>query len=170
MSDYRRVYHANATYFFTLATHKRRPLFTDAENVNRLRQAFAFVRRKRPFALEAIVVLPDHLHCLWGMPADPDFSARWQVIKTHVTRGIGLRGSSGDKRVWQPRFWEHLIRDRDDYDRHLDYIHFNPVRHGYVAAPGDWPYSSFTRFVERGWYAPDWGRSEPEVIRGMDLE
>ena len=170
MGDYLRIYHANATYFFTLATHKRRPVFADADNVSQLRRAFAAVRRKRPFALDAIVVLPDHLHCLWRMTGDPDFSVRWQMIKTHVTRGIGLRGAYGNKQIWQPRFWEHLIRDQYDFERHLDYIHFNPLRHGYVAAPGDWPYSSFMRYVERGWYPPDWGRSEPECIKGIDLE
>ena len=172
MSDYRRARVPGGTYFFTVVTHDRRPLFQDAANVGLLRQAFAWTKARRPFSIDAVVVLPDHLHCVWKLPeSDDDFSGRWRAIKQFVSRQIEAPLSSrGEKLVWQRRFWEHLIRDEDDWRRHLDYIHYNPVKHGLVDAPEDWPYSSFTAAIEKGWYEPGWGRTEPERIRGMARE
>lgn len=171
MSDYQRVYESGASYFFTVVTHQRRPIFASRSNVERLRDAFQFVRSKRPFTVEAIVVLPDHVHCIWTMSQDPDFSLRWQMIKTYFSRfSMPEPDSRTRKRVWQPRFWEHQIRDHEDYRRHLHYIHFNPVKHGYVPKPADWPYSSFGKFVRLGWYEQDWGTAQPELIAGMNPE
>jgi putative transposase len=122
----------------------------------------------RPFVVEGWVLLPDHLHCIWTLPeGDADFSTRWSLIKRSVSRFAaemaldpGLRKASARKRrestVWQRRFWEHLIRDEADMERHLDYIHFNPVRHGYVARAVDWPYSTIHRYVREGVYPVDW--------------
>jgi len=123
--------------------------------------------------MEAIVLLPDHLHMLWRMPeGDADYSTRIAATKKRFTRSYLAAGGAeapvrpGQRRhrlrgVWQPRFWEHTIRDARDYHRHLDYIHLNPVKHGLVASPREWPHSSFHRYVEMGWYEPDWcGRTD----------
>jgi putative transposase len=172
MSDYRRLYKRGGCYFFTLVTHGRAPLFADVQNVDRLKAALRCVVAERPFEVDAIVVLPDHLHCIWRLPeSDADFSTRWRLIKHYVAIGISTaRNSKDGKEVWQRRFWEHLIRDESDWQRHMDYIHFNPVKHGYVAAPGEWPHSSFLRCVGRGWYEPGWGRTEPTELENMELE
>jgi putative transposase len=172
MSDYRRARAPGGCYFFTVVTYQRRPLFRDAGEVELLRRAFARAKARRPFSIDAIVVLPDHLHCLWQMPeGDADFSGRWRAIKQFVSRRMEAPLSErGEKPVWQRRFWEHLIRDEEDWRRHLDYIHYNPVRHGLVDAPEDWPYSSFSTAIEKGWYEPGWGHNEPERLRGMVRE
>lgn len=170
MSDYRRVYISGGTYFFTVVTYQRQKLFSDNQNVEWLRQAFKTVKHKRPFEMPAVVVLPDHLHCLWSLPkGDADFSTRWQMIKTAFSRRIsnGVR-ADGSKNIWQPRFYEHCIRDESDYDRNLDYIHFNSVKHGLVASPGEWTHSSFHRFVGKGWYSKNWGETPPIDIDGYE--
>ena len=172
MSDYRRVRVAGGCYFFTVVTYQRRTLFDDPYNVDLLRQAFASAKEKRPFHIDAIVILPDHLHSVWRLPeGDDDFSGRWRAIKQFVSRRLdGSVSHRGEKRVWQRRFWEHLIHDEEDWRRHVDYIHFNPVKHGLVNAPEDWAYSSYGRAVKKGWYAPGWGRTEPERLRNMRRE
>ena len=167
MRRYIRHFVPGGTYFFTVVTHHRAPIFDNAANVAALGEALRRTRRRRPFDIDAIVVLPDHLHTLWHLPdGDSDFSNRWRDIKKHVTRLLGATPG----RVWQNRFWEHHIRDEDDWRRHMDYIHYNPVRHGHVLHPADWPWSSFRQCVERGWYSADWGETEPEDIRLMELE
>jgi putative transposase len=121
---------------------------------------------KHPFAIDAIVVLPDHLHAIWRLPdGDADFSTRWRLIKHFVSRGW-----HGDSPFWQPRFWEHLIRDKTDWQRHLDYIHYNPVKHGMVAKPEDWAHGSYLKAKASGWYTDGWGHSEPVSCRNMDVE
>jgi len=122
--------------------------------------------------MDAIVVLPDHLHCLWRLPeGDSDFSERWRQIKRVVSIGVAAKTNDrGEKTLWQRRFWEHLIRDEADWRKHMDYIHYNPVKHGYTASPGEWAYSSFAKAVERGWYTLDWGQQAPTGIAGMDVE
>jgi putative transposase len=163
MPDYRRHRVPGGTYFFTVTLAERR-LALLVEHIAVLREAFDAVRRARPFSLDAIVVLPDHLHCLWTLPpGDDDFASRWAQVKAGFSRGIPhgehRRASLIRKRergVWQRRYGEHLIRDDEDYSRHLDYIHFNPVKHGHVLVAADWPYSSFRRWVARGVYPLDW--------------
>ena len=161
---YRRAFIPGATYFFTVVTAHRRPVFRSALARDLLRQAFRHVAKKRPFTVNAMVVLPDHLHCLWTLPsADADYPTRWRLIKTGVTQ----RYRPGSPRpimrtLWQARYWEHLIRDDQDYRQHVEYIHYNPVKHGYVRKPVAWPYSSFRQHVRDGLYAEDWGRTEPE--------
>jgi putative transposase len=161
-----RIHGAGPCYFFTVVTYDRRPILI--AEVERLRGAFRTVLTRHPFTLEAIVVLPDHLHTMWRMQeGDGDFSMRWRVLKRLFSSGLSAPGQGASRArkrenaVWQRRFWDHAIRDDDDWRRHLDYIHYNPVRHGYCSAPGEWAYSSFARMVERGWYEPDWGRNEP---------
>lgn len=153
MSDYRRVIIPGGVFFFTVVTHERAPLFSSDERVELLRAAFRKVKAARPFHIDAMVVLPDHLHCIWRLPeGDGDYSGRWREIKKAASREIDARiNGRGERPVWQRRFWEHAIRDEADWRRHVDYIHYNPVKHGLVARPGDWPRSSFGRAVACGW-------------------
>lgn len=168
MPEYRRFIVPGATFFFTVVTDSRRRILAEARALDALRAAFREVNQRHPFTIEAIVVLPDHLHCVWTLPpSDSRFSLRWRLIKSRFTSsylaGGGIetaRSHSRRKReergVWQRRFWEHVIRDERDYDRHMDYIHYNPVRHGLVRCPHAWPYSSFSRAVAHRIYPSDW--------------
>ncbi|MGQ0618662.1 MAG: REP-associated tyrosine transposase [Panacagrimonas sp.] len=156
---YRRAHVPGATYFFTVVCRDRAPHFADAHLVSRLGQALRHVRASRPFTVDALVVLPDHLHALWTLPLDDgDFSTRWRLVKHFVQLGA-------DQPLWQPRFWEHLIRDEQDFERHFDYIHANPARHGLVSAPRDWPHSTFHRYVRDEVYAADWCDMSGELDR-----
>ncbi len=165
--QYRRANISGGSFFFTLVTEKRRALFGDRENVDVLREAFRNVKAKRPFVIDAIVIMPDHLHCIWTLPpGDGDFSVRWRLIKTWFTKHCRaeLRAPQGYSRhqkneqsLWQRRFWEHTLRDETDFARHVEYIHYNPVKHGYVDTPGEWPYSSFQRYVAAGTFPANWG-------------
>ena len=167
MSDYRRWYVPGGTYFFTLVTHERRFLFDNRVGLNCLRSAWRLVRQRWPFETVAIVVLPDHLHAIWSLPkGDSDFSKRWGLIKTGFTRRCSIPHISApcrDAGIWQPRFWEHLIRDEQDFSAHMDYLHYNPVKHRLAARVVDWRWSSFHRCVRRGMYSPNWGQSEPSA-------
>lgn len=169
MPNYKRSYYGR-TYFFTVVTHNRKPLFWDATVVDLLRAAIRNVQATNPFEIDAIVVLPDHVHCIWSIPeGDVDYSKRWGRIKAGFTKSMGRghgNGFSGNAsrtrrhegENWQRRFWEHQIRDEEDYQTHCDYIHYNPVKHGLVNEPAAWRFSSFHRFVQNGLYAADWGR------------
>ena len=178
--QYRRALIPGGTYFFTVVTARRRKLFSNEEAVEVLRQAFQHVNRKRPFTVNAMAVLPDHLHCIWTLPAaDADYPTRWRLIKTWTTRHCPPRLQYGrvpahphrtPPTLWQPRYWEHVIRDETDYRQHVEYIHYNPVKHGYVRQPCDWPHSSFRRYVQRGLYPRDWGRTEPVLGEGIGRE
>ena len=163
MPHYIRATVPGGTFFFTVALLERHRRLL-VENIDILRTAFRTVHRTRPFTIDAIVILPDHLHCIWTLPAtDADFSTRWRLIKTafarHIPTGERLsnrRQHTGERGIWQRRFWEHAIRDDTDLARHVDYIHFNPVKHGHVGQAADWPYSSFHRYVRNGMQPPDW--------------
>lgn len=182
MPNYRRVHIPGSTYFFTVVTYDRRPILCTPLARRLLRAAWSRVSALHPFDTLALCLLPDHLHCLWNLPeADADYALRWQGIKGLFTRrlleatgGSPLRGASRPRRreaaVWQPRFWEHWIRNEDDLRRHIDYVHYNPVKHGYVRRVGDWPWSSFHRYVRKGFYDPRWGTAEPpDLLDGADL-
>jgi putative transposase len=167
MPNYRRAKDAGATYFFTVCTLNRQPLLTQEPFRIALHQAIERTRTTRPFTIDAWVLLPDHLHCLWTLPVDDgDFSARWAMIKQHTSKlcreHLALRGppASRYKRhelgLWQRRFWEHRIRDGKDFSQHVDYIHWNPLKHGYVQRVADWPYSTFHRYAAQGVYPVDW--------------
>ncbi|MDD2711774.1 MAG: transposase [Simplicispira sp.] len=171
--QYRRAFVPGGSFFFTVVTNRRRPLFTSADNVQTLRDAFKNVRASRPFDIDAMVVMPDHLHCIWTLPPDDaDFSTRWRLIKTWFTKHChpDLRHASDTTRasqhppaVWQHRYWEHQLRDAADFAHHADYIHYNPVKHGLATASADWPYSSFLRYVKAGIYPIDWGQSATDL-------
>lgn len=172
MSNYRRAAAPGGCFFFTVVTFGRRPILGDPAVFERLRGAFRKVIAERPFEIDAMVVLPDHLHCIWRLPReDADFSTRWRVIKQHVSSGMDAAvNARGEKQVWQRRFWEHLIRDEEDWRRHMDYVHYNPVKHGYVKRPVDWRFGTFRRAVEKGWYDENWGAFAPRSIEGLALE
>ena len=164
MADYRRNFVSGGCYFFTVnLADRRQHLLTD--HINDLRAACREVRSIRPFTIDAMVVLPDHLHAIWTLPdGNANFATRWRRIKSIVSLAVvsgepisPSRAARGERGIWQRRFWEHTIRDERDYERHVEYIHFNPVKHGYVTRVRDWPYSSFHRFVKRGIYPDDWG-------------
>jgi len=120
--------------------------------------------------IDAIVILPDHLHAIWSLPeGDADFATRWRHVKAMFSRALPMRERisesrlrKGERGIWQRRYWEHTLRDERDFSRHLDYIHFNPVKHGLVTRVEDWPYSSFYRMVRLGVYAKDWGGDASE--------
>lgn len=177
MTDYRRVFVPSGCYFFTLVTQNRHPWLATAEQVARLREGFRRVRSAHPFEIDAVVILPNHLHTVWRLPeGDADYPLRWRKIKQYFSIGMepGADRSSLSRRrekgIWQRRYWEHTVRDALDWQRHVDYVHFNPVKHGYVARPGDWPYSSFSRAVRAGWYAPEWGERLPESLDEGEAE
>jgi putative transposase len=171
MPEYRRLYVPGGTVFLTVVTYRRLPLFSDLANVNRLREAMRTVLAEAPFSFEAAVVLPDHFHVLWTLPpGDTRYSKRIGRIKVEFTQALRGRNALPSDRslsrakhresdVWQRRFIEHTIRDDDDFERHLNYIHYNPVKHGYVACAHAWPYSSFSKWVGRSVYAANWACS-----------
>jgi putative transposase len=168
MPDYRRNRVAGGSYFFTVNLRNRRSDLLVTQ-VMALREAVRGAVRRLPFHIDAWVVLPDHMHCLWTLPeGDADFPKRWQIIKSGFSRSIplGLRSDAGRKResgIWQRRYWEHTIRDKRDYAAHMDYTHFNPVKHGLVQNAGEWPYSSFSRCVSLGLYPASWDGAGGEV-------
>jgi putative transposase len=168
---YRRVKVPGGTYFFTLVTEGRRTIFNDPLAVALFEAGLNRVKERHPFIIDAYVVLPDHIHTLWTLPEnDDDFSMRWRLIKEAFTKSFvrhrtplarsTSRIAKGEQPIWQRRFWEHTIRDEDDYAAHVDYIHYNPVQHGLVVAARDWPHSSFAAWVERGLYEPHWGSGD----------
>ena len=179
MSDYRRIKTPGGTYFFTVITHLRRPILTSEVIRQALREGIQRARQTLPLKIEAWVLLPDHLHAVWTLPPEDNNSgARWAIIKRQVSRrynnywdGLPKLSDSQRKRresgVWQRRFWEHQIRDDLDFQRHMDYLHWNPVKHGYVRNVADWPFSSFHRLAAAGIYPVNWGSDpvdETEII------
>jgi putative transposase len=173
MVQYRRNFVPGATYFFTVTIADRRSsMLTD--QIDALRAAFRVTYRERPFAIDAIVILPDHLHVVMKLPdGDTDFSGRWRRIKGSFTSAVIAQGVSvlrnrrGEFLLWQRRFWEHTIRDECDFERHVDYIHYNPVKHGLVTRVCDWPFSSFHRFVRCGDLSEDWAGSHDSTAKGF---
>jgi putative transposase len=164
MPDYRRYRVPGGTYFLTINLLKRRSDLL-VRHIDTLREAVRRTRRERPFHIDAWVVLPEHMHCVITLPeGDDDFSNRIKAIKIRFVRAIPAterrsrtRVARGERGIWQRRFWEHAIRSDADYARHMDYVHFNPVKHGHVAFAWDWPYSTFHRHMKAGLYPPDWG-------------
>jgi putative transposase len=174
MTNYRRNRLPGGTYFFTLATTERH-LDLLVRYVQELRTALRAEHQRAPFVNLAFVVLPDHMHAIWRLPqGDSDYSNRWRRIKAgfsrlipsgeHVSKSREMKGERG---IRQRRFWEHTVRDEDDLRNHMDYIHFNPVKHGLVSRVSDWPHSTFHEYVRRGVYTPDWGGCND--LRELDL-
>ena len=169
MPDYRRNRVPGGTYFFTanLLDRSSRLLVTE---IQALRSAVHDTRTRTPFHIDAWVVLPDHMHCIWTLPpGDADYAGRWRALKKHFTKAIPpdeyrspTRLRRAERGIWQRRFWEHTIRDDRDYAAHMDYVHFNPVKHGHIEHPADWPFSTFHRCVKLGLYPPTWCPASPE--------
>jgi putative transposase len=183
MPNFRRYRVPGARYFFTVVTHERRPILTTGLGRRCLREALAAELERAAFDIFAIVLLPDHLHTIWTLPpGDADYSTRWAKIKEAFTRsflaGGGTEGTTSASRerhreraVWQHRFWEHTVRDEDDLERCVNYIHWNPVKHGLVRRVKEYPWSSFSRFVSSGDYDLDWGgESEVPDVAGSEWE
>jgi len=177
--QYRRANISGASYFFTLVTEGRRKLFIEDESIELLRESFRQVKQKRPFIVEAAVVLPDHLHCIWTLPDDDtDYSTRWRLIKTWFTKHCDekyklipnkARVNKNQQAIWQHRYWEHCLKDETDFNHHVDYIHYNPVKHQYVKRPSEWKYSSIHRYINAGVLPYDWGGSDiiiPDDVGG----
>lgn len=167
--NYVRYRMKGATYFFTVVTFERQPILTTSKGIPCLRQAFRRVKSERPFETLAICILPDHLHVIWKLPlGDDDFSTRWRFIKSYFTRSFTVENNSKNDRsasrarsreqsIWQRRFWERLIRDDDELRKCMDYVHFNPLKHGLIERLSDYPWSSFHRYVQQGIYDRGWG-------------
>ena len=178
MRHYIRQREAGASYFFTVVTYKRRPILTQGANIDRLRRAIRIVKQTHPFIIDGIVILPDHIHTIWQLPeGDDNYPMRWAQIKRQFSMLVATDESSSHSRrnkrergIWQRRYWEHMIRDDEDWHRHMDYIHYNPRKHGYVASAEDWPYSSLASCQRKGWYEAGWGSDVSEAVLMMELE
>ena len=163
MPNYRRHRVEGGCYFFTVTLRDRRSDLLVAR-IDALRNAVRATRAVHPFHIDAWVVLPDHMHCIWTLPPrDLNFPVRWQMIKVRFSRSVPRPGSrpaslihKRETGIWQRRYWEHAIRDDRDFAAHIDYVHFNPVKHRLAAHPADWPFSSFGRCVRLGIYPQGW--------------
>ncbi len=181
MSNYRRAKIAGGMYFFTVVTENRAPIFHREPIARMLGRIIREAQRRWPFRVPAVVLLPDHLHAIWSLPrGDFAYSMRWGWIKKEFTQAyLKIGGSTQpvsmsqqkNRRagVWQRKFWERSIRDEEEFAAYLDYIHWNPVKHGHVQSPSQWPFSTFHRWVAKGQYHPDWGTIPPDVQRFKEL-
>ena len=161
---YRRADDKGGTYFFTVNLADRNTSLL-IDEIDTLRSVINKVKKQHPFKLDAMVILPEHLHAVFTLPPDDnDFATRWMLIKAGFSRQLpkrekisNSRKRKGERGIWQRRFWEHLIRDELDFERHVDYIHYNPVKHGYVKQAVDWPYSTIHKYIEQGVLDENWG-------------
>jgi len=183
MPEYHRASVSGGTFFFTVVTYRRYPFFAKETAITLLQKCFQTIASEYSYTMDAIVILPDHLHCIWTLPEDDsDFATRWKLIKTTFTKNYSGRKAEnvsesmrnkGERGIWQRRFWEHMIRDQEDFNRHCDYIHYNPVKHGLVNMPIEWKHSSFRDFVEKWYYPENWGQTVSTVSKevvAMDFE
>ncbi len=172
MTQYLRATITGATYFFTVNCAERHGNRLLIDNIDVLRQSFRKVKIAHPFDIDAIVILSEYLHCIWTLPPDDaDYKTCWGLIKADFSRAIPFgerrttsRVKRGERGLWQRRYWEYLIRDDADFARHVDYIHWNPVKHGWVSRVSEWQYSSFHAYVRRGVYFVDWADGSDEVF------
>ncbi len=168
--QYRRYFQPGGTYFFTVVTYSRRKIFIQEKAFDLFNESICYVQGRKPFNINAFCVCPDHIHMIWTLPEnDADYPTRWRLIKSyfshHCKEGESLEISKSGvkkygKQVWQHRYWEHFIRNEEDYSRHVEYIHFNPVKHGLASSPSLWKYSSFQDYVSQGLYPVEWGTKE----------
>lgn len=181
MPEYRRSIAPGGVFFFTVVTYQRARILTLPESREFLHSAWKKVKDSYPFQTDAVSLLPDHIHCIWTLPeGDPNYSLRWSEIKKSFSKAylkhfgvIGTKSASQQKRgeaaVWQRRFWEHTIRDLDDFNRHVNYIHYNPVKHGLVSNPEDWQWSSYHRFLRQVYYEDGWGAKDELFDTSIDF-
>ncbi|WGS86328.1 transposase [Methylomonas sp. UP202] len=176
MPNYRRAFVPGGTWFFTVNLLERKNNDLLVLEIDLLRETVRAVRKRYPFHIDAWVVLPDHMHAVWTLPpGDADFSKRWRLIKSGFSRALpkteyrsNVRKVANERGIWQRHFWEHLIRDETDFERHVDYVHVNPLKYGLVTRVIDWPYSSFHRYVENGIYPGNWGGDWELGVEGDD--
>ncbi|MES1191361.1 MAG: transposase [Steroidobacter sp.] len=175
MRTYKRAWIPGGCYFFTVNLAERHNNTLLIDHIDSFREVFRHVQVRHPFKTDAIVVLPDHLHCIWTLPpGDNRFDMRWYLIKSRFSHLIkrnervsSSRLRKGERGIWQRRYWEHAIRDEQDWRNHVDYIHYNPVKHGHVMRARDWPHSSFHKYMNKGMYPYDWVSTESGEL---DLE
>ena len=171
--QYRRADAAGGTYFFTVNLAERRSDLL-VRHIDSLRAAMKSVKDAHPFAILAMVVLPEHLHAIWHLPPDDaDYPLRWSLIKAGFSRRLAKgehicasRQAKHERGIWQRRYWEHQIRDEIDLARHVNYIHHNPVKHGWVTHPVDWPHSTLHGYIEREMASPNWGAQKGDDVDG----
>jgi putative transposase len=180
MPEYLRNYVEGGKFFFTVVSYDRLPIFVSADARALLRSAWVNVQERFPFTTDALCLLPEHIHSIWTLPErDSNYTVRWREIKRLFTKGylelIGpgqarnkSRIKRGEAAIWQRRFWEHAIRDSVDFNQHLNYLHYNPVKHGLVECVSNWPWSSFHRYVKMGYYTKDWGEAVKDDAKRMD--
>ncbi len=162
MPDYRRIFIPGGTYFFTVNLLERRSTLP-TENIASLRHAIFWTKRRTPFRIEALVVLPDHLHAIFTLPeGDSNFPQRWRHIKSRFSRSLAksewrstVREKRGERAIWQRRYWEHYIRDKRDLRAHIAYCYYNPVKHSFATRVSDWPHSTYHRDIRSGRFEPD---------------
>lgn len=172
MVNYRRNLVKNGTYFYT-ATLKNRKKSYFIDYIDHLRASTKKTKLKYLFEIEAMVVLPEHIHTIWTLPHNDDYFAhRWRLIKSYFTQVLAkecvpiIKNAKGNYNLWQNRYWEHTIKNERDFEMHVNYIHYNPVKHGLVKYPAEWPYSSFHNFVKKGILSSDWsGEAENELLK-----
>lgn len=165
MRNYIRSTVSGGTYFFTVNLAERRNNDLLIRYIDILRKAVAETKRKHPFQIDGFVILPEHLRAIWTLPeGDSNYSTRWRLIKSTFSRNIpkterisNSRQHKNERGIWQRRFWEHTIRDDKDFENHMNYLHYNPVKHGYVKSVVDWEFSTFHHWVKQGVYSADWG-------------
>ncbi len=166
--NFRRYYVPGSTVFITQVVEGRVPAFSDAALVALLRATLHTVKQLHPFTLAAYAFMPDHVHLLFSPAAGGNFSQIMHSLKPNFTKAYKQKvGLSGSLKFWQRRFWDHVIRDEMDFARHLDYVHYNPVKHGLVARPEDWPHTSFTVWKARGAYPEGWGQVRPDTATAL---
>jgi putative transposase len=161
---YRRANAKGGTYFFTVNLADRTQDLL-VKHISVLRESTRLIRQQHTFEIVTMVVLPDHLHAIWRLPSDDaNYAMRWSQIKAAFSRALPKqepispsRQKKRERGIWQRRYWEHQIQDEQDLAKHMDYIHYNPVKHGYVNRAVDWPYSSIHRYMRQGWFGADWG-------------
>ncbi|MGD0006236.1 MAG: transposase [Anaerolineaceae bacterium] len=179
MPEYRRSILEGGTFFFTVVTYNRRPILTTPVAREILHSAWITVQERFPFKTDAVCLLPEHIHCIWTLPeGDSNYSVRWKEIKRLFTRDYTYQVGPGkfhnkshqkqrEATIWQRRFWEHTIQNQEDFAHHIEYIFFNPVKHGLVERVSEWPWSSFHQFVRQGFYPKEWGGSEIREEKDM---
>lgn len=174
--DYRRLWRSGGTYFFTINLQQRKNNDLLVRHIDLLRNSVASVRKHHLFKIHGWVVLPDHMHCIIELPeGDTNFAIRWQLIKLIFSKGIprdeyrsAVQIKRSERGIWQRRYWEHLIRDQQDFNAHMDYIHVNPLKHGLVQRVSDWPYSTFHRYVNQGIYPLNWAGGKEDTLQYHD--
>ena len=174
MPNYRRTRVKGGCYFFTINLLERYQNQLLVQHIDILRDVVRHVRVRHPFHIDGWVVLPDHMHCIWTLPqGDADYAKRIRLIKTLFSKEMPkteqrsyIMQQKGERGIWQRRYWEHTIRDERDYATHMDYLHYNPVKHGYIKKVMDWPYSTFRHHVRHGLYAENWGAGDVDIRAG----